>query len=430
MNGIEMIEFVMRAIPKEIMCGEGDGCILALLQLRSAVTDYPLLELRVTKRLICNFAAWIKCTFKFQSSLLSVVAASIRTQPDYFSANLGVQGLLDVLRSCFMDQSEGQKCLSTSTKNKTITKNKTRPSVTNDILNLSNLVHLELNPPVGIRNDPENDFLIHDDNNLRENGIGLKSVSQRHSFFNLFQAELLAEDISGDSNDVKSAHDGRHIEIDEYNPDPSDAGDLGDNNNDKIDDNSDKNDSNNNVDIIPDEVILSDVISGDSILSDGIPDDSIPGDSISGDLLPDDFIPDNLIPGDSNPVDSIPGGAIPDHDQISDRIMNKDVNISPEGDSDKTKHERKLCVDTEVTANVNAINGVLDNENKNIESINKENLDVTPMTLNRQQKTHLRGSHLDLSLNPLTSTPHPLNRYPSIPYPLPLSPLSRTPPAF
>ena len=103
MSAIEMIEFVMKAIPGEIMCGEGDGCILALLQLRSAVTDYPALELRVTRRLICNFAAWTRCTFQFQSSLLSVVATSIRSQPEYFSVNLGVQGLLDALRQCFMD---------------------------------------------------------------------------------------------------------------------------------------------------------------------------------------------------------------------------------------------------------------------------------------------------------------------------------------
>jgi Domain of unknown function (DUF4704) len=109
MSAIEMIEFVMKAVPEEVMGGEGDGCILALLQLRSAVADYPALELRVTRRLICNFAAWTRCTFQFQSSLLSVVSASIKSQPDYFSANLGVQGLLDMMRLCFMDGTDLQK---------------------------------------------------------------------------------------------------------------------------------------------------------------------------------------------------------------------------------------------------------------------------------------------------------------------------------
>jgi Domain of unknown function (DUF4704) len=109
MSAIEMIEFVMKAVPEEVMGGEGDGCILALLQLRSAVADYPALELRVTRRLICNFAAWTRCTFQFQSSLLSVVSASIKSQPDYFSANLGVQGLLDMMRLCFMDGADLQK---------------------------------------------------------------------------------------------------------------------------------------------------------------------------------------------------------------------------------------------------------------------------------------------------------------------------------
>jgi hypothetical protein len=65
----------------------------------------------VTKRLICNFAAWIRCSFQFQSSLLSVVANSIRSQPDYFSTNLGVHGLLDALRVCFMDGTYKNKVL-------------------------------------------------------------------------------------------------------------------------------------------------------------------------------------------------------------------------------------------------------------------------------------------------------------------------------
>jgi hypothetical protein len=56
-------------------------------------------------------------------------------------------------------------------------------------------------------------------------------------------------------------YDGRHIEIDEHNPDTSDMGDFGDSNNDKIDDNSDKSDSNNIVDIIPENAIPGDVIS-------------------------------------------------------------------------------------------------------------------------------------------------------------------------
>jgi hypothetical protein len=409
MNGIEMIEFVMRAIPREIMCGEGDGCILALLQLRSAVTDYPLLELRVTKRLICNFAAWIKCTFKFQSSLLSVVAASIRTQPDYFSANLGVQGLLDVLRSCFMDQPEGQKSLSSPTSNKSTTKNKTLPSLTCDKLNLANLVNLELNPPVGIRNDPENDFLIHGDDSskLRENGIGLKSVSKRHSFFDLVQAESLDEDINGGNRDVKEAVDGGHIQISEYNPDALKTGDSGDGDNDDIDatigsidivnedciENIGNTDSNNDGGAvsIPGDSIICDSISGDPIPGDSIPVDAISGDSIPSDSIPSNSIPGDLIPSDSIPGDSISGDQISDRDMIPDKIMNKDVNVISEGNSNGTRQNRKLYVDTTVTANVNVVNEVTPDVNSNIENNDKENSNVSPMILNRQQKTHLRG---------------------------------------
>jgi hypothetical protein len=456
MNGIEMIEFVMRAIPREIMCGEGDGCILALLQLRSAVTDYPLLELRVTKRLICNFAVWIKCTFKFQSSLLSVVAASIRTQPDYFSANLGVQGLLDVLRSCFMDQPEGQKSLSTPTSNKCTTKNKTIPSMEKNKLNLANLMNLELNPPLSLKIDPENDFLIHGDDSskLRENGIGLKSISKRHSFFNLFQAELLDEDINGENSDVKGAVDGRHIEIndyipDEYNPDALKTVDLGDSNNDDVDttigsidivdedcienigninlnndegteindiDNDNvkcivegvcemeggdtsnllfkdsKDDLNDNSAFNPvDLIVQSDSIPGDSVtgysaLSDSMPGDSIICDSISGDSIPGDSMPGDLIPGDQ-----ISDDQVSDHDMIPNGIMNKDAKVISEGNSNGTRQNRKILVDTTITANVNVDNEVMHDTNSSIENNDKENSYVSPMILNRQQKTHLRG---------------------------------------
>jgi Domain of unknown function (DUF4704) len=133
LSAIEMIEFVMKAIPGEVMCGEGDGCILALLQLRSAVADFPTLELRVTKRLICNLAAWTRCTFQFQSSLLSVIATSIRSQPDYFLANLGVQGLLDILRVCFMDGPDVRKPVTpTSTKPTAVSYKTLLPLITSD----------------------------------------------------------------------------------------------------------------------------------------------------------------------------------------------------------------------------------------------------------------------------------------------------------
>ena len=78
--------------PFFLCVGEGDACILALMQLRSAVTDYPALELRTMKHLVCNFKAWSRCSFKFQSSLVSVVATTVSAQPEYFQAHIGVQG--------------------------------------------------------------------------------------------------------------------------------------------------------------------------------------------------------------------------------------------------------------------------------------------------------------------------------------------------
>ena len=87
-----MIEFVLKAIPNEVLQGEGDACILALMQLRSAVSDYPALELRTMKQLVCNFKAWSRCTYPFQTSLVAVVATTVSAQPEYFQAHIGVQG--------------------------------------------------------------------------------------------------------------------------------------------------------------------------------------------------------------------------------------------------------------------------------------------------------------------------------------------------
>ena len=98
-----MIEFVLKAIPNEVLQGEGDACILALMQLRSAVTDLPALELRTMKHLVCNFKAWSRCTYKFQTSLVSVVATTVSAQPEYFQAHVGVQGLMDALKANYMD---------------------------------------------------------------------------------------------------------------------------------------------------------------------------------------------------------------------------------------------------------------------------------------------------------------------------------------
>ena len=90
------------------MQGESDGCILAILQMQTAAADFPPLEQRVTRRLLYNFPAWINCSFKFQCKLLSVVNAQIKSQPEYFQANSGVQSLLDAIRLCYMDNVGGK----------------------------------------------------------------------------------------------------------------------------------------------------------------------------------------------------------------------------------------------------------------------------------------------------------------------------------
>ena len=197
MSAIEMIEFVMKAIPGEIMCGEGDGCILALLQLRSAVTDYPALELRVTRRLICNFAAWTRCTFQFQSSLLSVVATSIRSQPEYFSVNLGVQGLLDALRQCFMDVTD-TKPPSPAEVQKSVTSYKTLlPQISSDRIDFeSSQSPPEISRQLSPFFNPDEPPLSLESSAL--NSPSLHGVKRRKSLLNLL------EELTGENEGVAS----------------------------------------------------------------------------------------------------------------------------------------------------------------------------------------------------------------------------------
>eukprot|EP01041_Mallomonas_annulata_P003575 gene3575-7108_t len=95
--GIEMIEYAISCTPNELLRLEGESCVLALLQLRLAAKDSPQLESNITKHLLCNFKIWSRSSFQLQSSLMSVILAAVRAQPDYFVTAVGVQFLLDCL---------------------------------------------------------------------------------------------------------------------------------------------------------------------------------------------------------------------------------------------------------------------------------------------------------------------------------------------
>lgn len=102
-GGFDMIEYALRCVSNHILQTEGETCVLSLLSLRTSVADNLELDESVLSRLLCNFDVWSRASYKFQSSLMSVLLASIRSQPSHFLSIIGVQGVLDGLMSNYME---------------------------------------------------------------------------------------------------------------------------------------------------------------------------------------------------------------------------------------------------------------------------------------------------------------------------------------
>eukprot|EP01031_Cornospumella_fuschlensis_P027951 gene27951-33754_t len=94
-GGIELIEYAISCVPPELMLGEGEKCVLALLQLKSTAASLSSLELRVAKLLLCNISLWSSASYMFLTSLLSVMLAAIKAQPETFLRLLGIRPFLE-----------------------------------------------------------------------------------------------------------------------------------------------------------------------------------------------------------------------------------------------------------------------------------------------------------------------------------------------
>lgn len=104
---VEMIAYVLMKASSQIYAFENEKpCVLALLRLQSTVTDFPMFEEVITKRLICNFKIWSKSNFEFQSSLLSIIYADVKVRPDYYVRVIGVNEFLDILQQFYIDTVE------------------------------------------------------------------------------------------------------------------------------------------------------------------------------------------------------------------------------------------------------------------------------------------------------------------------------------
>lgn len=104
-GGIEMIEYALLGLPNEAISlkREGESCILAILELRSAAHDHPLLEAKITRTILCNIDIWACASYKLQSSLFSVIVANIQAQPDLFMQIVGVQRLLTYMVAYYLN---------------------------------------------------------------------------------------------------------------------------------------------------------------------------------------------------------------------------------------------------------------------------------------------------------------------------------------
>ena len=103
-GGIEMIEYALRGLPNQaqLLKQEGESCILALLELRSAAQEHSTLEAKITRRLLCNFSLWASASYALQASLYSVIVANIQAQPDVFMQIMGVQNLVDYMSAYYL----------------------------------------------------------------------------------------------------------------------------------------------------------------------------------------------------------------------------------------------------------------------------------------------------------------------------------------
>ena len=103
-GGVQMISYCLKRISSEsrILKEEDESCILALLQLRDSVKSYADLEVLVMRELICNISIWSAASYKFQTSLYSVILANIKAQTNFFLDVFGVQSVIDYIDEFYL----------------------------------------------------------------------------------------------------------------------------------------------------------------------------------------------------------------------------------------------------------------------------------------------------------------------------------------
>lgn len=104
LKAIEMIEYALFCVPTYVLQDESEGCVRAILELQTAVQDFPAIDVTIMRHILCNFKVWCRTQFQYQSSLMGVVLALIRAQPERYLHIMGVEWLLDCMYSCYADR--------------------------------------------------------------------------------------------------------------------------------------------------------------------------------------------------------------------------------------------------------------------------------------------------------------------------------------
>ena len=101
---VDLIVYVLQRIPLVIYTYENYKTLpLTLLHLQTCTILIPRLEILITKRILCNFKIWYKCSYMYQITLLSIIIADVKSRPEYYMNTIGIQDMLDVLSLYYMD---------------------------------------------------------------------------------------------------------------------------------------------------------------------------------------------------------------------------------------------------------------------------------------------------------------------------------------
>lgn len=53
-RAIEMIEYALFCVPSAVLQDESEGCVRAIIELQTAVQDFPAIDVTIMRHILCN----------------------------------------------------------------------------------------------------------------------------------------------------------------------------------------------------------------------------------------------------------------------------------------------------------------------------------------------------------------------------------------